>query len=451
MTLESIVRLQKEYFATDATKDVHFRKECLSRLYESIEDNELAIYDALKKDLGKSKQEVYMTEIEPVLQEIKLLISNLEKWSATKRVLSPLKMFPSSSFVYREPLGVVLIIAPWCNPFLLSLLPLVGALAAGNCVVLKSSRKCEHSYRVIASIVNSTYEKKIAYAIEDSCAYDEITSQSYDFIFFTGSERVAKNIMRKAADRLVPVAVQLGGKNPCIIEESADLELAAKHIIWGKMINAGQTCVAPDYVLVPSKCKEEFIEKCKEYISEFIRDPFSNESYPRIINLHHFMRLSKYLMGEKGLIGGRVSDEQMKIEITLFPDADFSSEVMKEEIFGPLLPIISYTDFDEVVYELKRKPKPLACYIFSADSGFVEDTIESLSFGGCCVNDVMMHLQNERLPYGGVGSGGMGKYHGKASFDLFTNQKSVVKCKGGFESKFRYPPYNDTNFSSVKN
>lgn len=451
MTLESIVNLQKGYSYAGITKDVHYRKESLERLLESIVDNEPAIYAALYQDLGKSEMESYMTEVALVKQEIRFAINHLEHWAHPKRVRTPLFLFPAKSYIYKEPYGVVLIIAPWNYPVSLSLIPLVGALAAGNCAVVKCSKKCINTFHVIASIINSTFDKKYVYAIDDeSISHDEILSQNYDYIFFTGSERVGKNIIRTASQRMIPFSLELGGKSPCIIGPDADIDLAAKRIMWAKIINAGQSCIAPDYVLVPKEVKEDFWIKAKEHASEMVRDPFNNDSYPNIINLHHFMRLTKYIMGERNVFGGRYDDKQLKIEPTIFPDVSFDSDIMKEEIFGPLLPVISYTDITDVIIELNKRPKPLACYIFSEDRDFVDDMVEQLSYGSCCVNDCMMQFSNPRLPFGGVGASGMGKYHGKSSFDTFSNEKSALINRSSFDMSNRYPPYNESKLKGIK-
>lgn len=451
MTIDAIIKLQHDYFANNATKDVHYRKECLERLYESIEENEPAVYNALQKDLCKSRQEAYITEIGIVKQEIKLQIANLDKWARTKRVWAPLSMIGTRHYIKREPYGVVLVMASWNNPVNLMLMPLIGALAAGNCVIVKGSKKCENTNRVVSSIINSTFDKKLAYAIEEPLGYEEILKQKYDYIFFTGNERVGKSVLRAAADNLIPASVELGGKCPCILDDTANPDMAAKYIIWGKIINAGQTSVAPDYVVLPKKMKAEFVESCKKYISDYIRDPFNNENYPRIINLHHFMRLTKYIMGETNLIGGRYDDDQMKIEPTLFINAKFEDDIMKDEIFGPLLPIIEYSDIDDVMMEITSRPRPLACYLFSEDNEFVELASEHLSTGCICVNDVMIQQYNNRLPFGGVGASGFGSYHGKASFDLFTYEKAIVKTAVGINSNLRFPPFTESGFNSLSN
>jgi len=450
MTLDNIVKLQKEYILTGITKDIHYRKEALERLLESIDDNAPAIYSAIKQDLGKSEMETNVMEVSQVKAEINMALNHLEQWSRPKRVFTPISLFPAKSYIYKEPLGVNLIIAPWNYPVNLSLIPLVGAIAAGNCAIVKCSKKCINTSRVIVSIINSTFDKRYVYAIEDALSYDEILSQEYDHIFFTGSERVGKTVMRSAASRLIPVTLELGGKCPCIIGPDADISMAAKKIMWGKIVNAGQTCVAPDYVVIPKELKEEFLVKAREHSNEMVRDPFNNENYPNIINLHHFMRLTKYIMGEKDLYGGRYDDKQLKIEPTIFPNATFESEIMKDEIFGPLLPIITYTDVDDVLDIIRRRPKPLACYIFSQNRDFVDNAIEKMSYGSCCVNDCIVQLGNPGLPFGGVGASGMGKYHGKASFDTFSNTKSVLMNRSGRDFEIKYPPYTEEKYTKIR-
>ncbi len=451
MNVESIVLSQKEYYYTNATKDVLFRKQSLERLLNSFVENESLIYDALKKDLGKSKQEAYMTEVSLVTSSIKNAISSVEKWSRPKRVKTPLSLFPSKSYIIHEPYGVVLILSPWNYPFLLSLTPLVGAIAAGNCVVLKTSKSSPNTSDVIAKIINQTFASNYIYAIENSASYDDILSRPYDYIFFTGSERVGRMVMRTASEKLIPISLELGGKSPCIIDKSANIKLAAKRIIWGKIINSGQTCVAPDYVLIQEEKKQEFIEEAQNYISQFVKNPLDNEDYPRIVNLHHFIRLKNMIQQEQDIIGGNVDDKNLKIEPTLFTNATFDSNIMKDEIFGPILPIISYNNLDSVIDIVKKRPKPLACYIFGQNQSFLEKVITELSFGGGCVNDTVMHLVNENLPFGGVGNSGMGNYHGKYSFDTFSHEKSILINKNLFDNNLRYPPYTEKTISFLKN
>lgn len=450
MMLDTIVKSQKEYYNSDLTKDISFRKNSLEKLLESIRENEQAIYTALKQDLNKSETEAYLTEVSIVTAEIRNAIKKLDSWSGTKKVKTPFTLFPASSLIVKEPYGVVLIMSPWNYPFQLAMAPLIGAIAAGNCAVVKTSKSSPYTSGVIVDIINSTFEKRYIYAIEEALPYDEVLNQPYDYMFFTGSERVGKSVMRSAADRLIPVTLELGGKSPCIIDKYVNVDLAAKKIIWGKTINAGQTCVAPDYVVVHKDVKEELIDKMKKYIKELVGDPFANEYYPRIINLHHYMRLKNLITKESDVIGGRYDDKLLRIEPTIFPNATFDSMIMKDEIFGPILPIIEYEDVNELVPILKSRPKPLACYIFSTSRSFVRYMMYNLPFGGGCVNDVIVHLANVQLPFGGVGNSGMGRYHGKASFDTFTHEKSVLKNMSGMDMALRYPPYDKEKLKMLR-
>lgn len=445
MNLESVVNSQREYFHTNVTRDTTFRKESLQKLLESIVEHESAIYDALKADLGKSRSEVYLTEVSMVIDEIKDAIKNLDKWAAPKKVHTPWKLFPAKSYVFKEPFGVALIIAPWNYPFQLSMIPLIGAIAAGNCAVVKVSKNSPYTSRAVMDIVNSTFDRRYVYVLEENLPYDEITGQDYDYIFFTGSERVGKTIMRVAADNLTPVTLELGGKSPCIVDNSADIDISAKRIMWGKLLNAGQTCVAPDYVLVHDSVKQQLVDKLKQYSKQFVGDPFANDDYPRIVNLHHYMRLKNLISKEENVIGGRGDDRQLRIEPTIIPDATFNSPFMKEEIFGPVLPVISYEDSEEMIYMLRRRPKPLACYIFSENRKLINYIEDTLSFGCGCVNDTMLQLANGNLPFGGVGASGMGSYHGKRSFDTFSHEKSMLHNATSPDAAQRYSLYEEKN------
>lgn len=450
MGLDTIVTTQKEYFLTDATKDVAFRKNALENLLESIYVNEKTIYEALKEDLNKSEEEAFMTEVSNTVSAIKYALKHVDHWSRVERRKTPLTLFPAKSYVVKEPYGIVLILSPWNYPFYLTMAPLVGAIAAGNCAVIKTSKNSPATSGVIADIINSTFPKKYVYAIDSPLPYDEVLNQDYDYIFFTGSERVGRTIMRTAADRLIPISLELGGKSPCIIDRSADIEMAAKKIMWGKTLNSGQTCVAPDYVVVPSELKDVLVERLRAYSKELIGDPFDNEKYPKIINIHHYSRLKGLIEKEEHVIGGRCDDNLRRIEPAIFTDATFDSPSMKEEIFGPILPVIEYEELDDVLNIIKRRPKPLACYIFGQDNRFINKVLGTLSFGGGCINDVIVHLANENLPFGGVGNSGMGSYHGKASFDTFTHEKSIVGGTSSFDVSFKYPPYTTEKYRKLR-
>ena len=449
MTIESIVSAQRNYFHSDITKDIAFRHDALNNLLSAVKENEAAIYDALKKDLGKSEPEAYMTEVGLVIHALHNALSNLSKWAKPVRKRTPITLFPAKSYVCKEPYGVVLILSPWNYPFFLSMSPLIGAIAAGNCVVLKTSRNCPHTSAVIAKIIHSTFSSNYICALDTGSDYDEILSCSYDYIFFTGSERVGRIVMRHAGESLTPVTLELGGKSPCIIDRSANLKLAAKRIAWGKTLNAGQTCVAPDYVVIPREQKEEFISLLQKYFSPMLANPLNNPDYPKIVNLHHFIRLKNLIHNSSSVIGGSVDEKALKIEPAVFTEATFEDDIMKDEIFGPILPIIAYDDLDEVLTIIKQKPKPLACYIFGRSRSFQRKVSAPLSFGGGCINDTVMHVASEQLPFGGIGSSGMGNYHGKYSFDTFSHEKALL-IKGSIDIPLRYPPYSQKKLKKMK-
>lgn len=450
MDLASIIKTQRDFYNKNITKDLAFRKNALEKLLESIYENEPAIYDALKADIGKPKMEAYITEVGQVTGAIRYAIKHLEKWMKPVKARTPLFLFPGRSQVIREPYGVVLIMAPWNYPFHLAIMPLIGAIAGGNCAIVKTSKTSPNTSAVVVDIINSTFDKNHVYAIEEVMPYDDILRQNYDYMFFTGSERVGKTVMRAAADTLTPVTLELGGKNPCIVDQTADIDVAAHKIMWGKVLNAGQTCLAPDYVLVHESVKKPFIDAAKKYAKELVDDPFDNEDYPHIINLHHYMRIKNLIDSEAVVIGGRCDDKRLLIEPTILPEATYESFVMKSEIFGPVLPIITYDDPEEMVALLKHRPKPLACYIFSDNDGFINHVTENVPFGGGCVNDVIMHVANEALPFGGVGASGMGSYHGRASFETFTRQKSIYSVSSSSDSPYRYPPYTEKGLEAAQ-
>ncbi len=448
MTIEALVSAQHNYFHTDVTKDISFRHDALKNLLAAIKENEDAICDALKKDLGKSRPESYMTEVGLVIHSIQNALRHLDKWAKPSRCKTPLTHFPAKSFVYKEPYGVTLIMSPWNYPFFLTLSPLVGAIAAGNCAVIKTSRSSPNTSAVITSMINATFSSSYIHVVDVNEDYDAILSCQYDYIFFTGSERVGRIVMRHASENLTPVTLELGGKSPCIIDKSANLKLAAKKIAWGKILNAGQTCIAPDYVVIPREQKDKFVSLLQKNFHQFLVSPLDNEDYAHIINLHHFIRLKNLIANASSVTGGKVDEKSFKIEPAIFTDADFDDDIMKNEIFGPILPVIAYDDLDEVLAKIKNRPKPLACYIFGKNHDFQRKVMTTLSFGGGCINDTIMHVTNEYLPFGGVGSSGMGNYHGKHSFDTFTHEKSIVVSRF-FDNPLRYPPYTDKKSSTV--
>ena len=438
MTIKALVLAQHNYFNTNVTKDPTFRHDALKNLLAAIHENESAILDALKKDLGKSAQESYMTEVGLVKNSIHYALRHLDKWTKPERCKTPFTHFPAKSYIYKEPYGVVLIMSPWNYPFFLTMSPLIGAIAAGNCVVIKTSRSSPNTSALIKAMINSSFSSSYIHVVDVDEDYDAILSCQYDYIFFTGSERVGRIVMRHASENLTPVTLELGGKSPCIIDKSANLKRAAKRIAWGKIINAGQTCVAPDYVVIPSDKKEQFISLLQKYFYQFLASPLDNEDYPHIINLHHFIRLKNLIGNASSVMGGKIDEKKFKIE----------PAILKNEIFGPILPIIAYDDLDEVLSIIKNRPKPLACYIFGKNHDFKKKVISTLSFGGGCINDTIMHVTNEHLPFGGVGASGMGSYHGRYSFNTFTHQKSIIES-GSLDLPFRYPPYSDKKNETI--
>lgn len=448
--MQEILKKQRDFFNSQATKPVEFRIKMLKKLQNAILFNEELIYQALKSDLNKSQMEAYLTEVQIVLAEIKLAIKKVKKWQKPKRVPTPLTHFGSSSYVYSEPFGVVLILSPWNYPFQLAIAPLVGAIATGNCAVLKVSKSSVNTSNVIDKIIKETFDEEYICCTGDAYSYDEILSQKYDFIFFTGSENVGKIVMEAASKNVTPLVLELGGKSPCIIDSDANIELAAKRIAWGKFLNSGQTCVAPDYVMIDKSVKADFIKAIQKHIALMYQNALQNENYPGIINVHHFDRLSALIANEKSKIGGKTDAIKRKIEPTLFTQASHDDAVMQEEIFGPILPIISYDRIEEVIEILKNRPKPLALYLFSDNKQVTKTILSSVSFGGGCVNDVVMQIASHYLPFGGVGSSGMGCYHGKYSFDLFTHKKGIVKSNSFLDIPLRYPPYTKGKKSIIK-
>lgn len=440
MPIKNLVAAQRAYFNTNRTKDISFRREALEKLLVAIEEHEPAIYEALEKDLGKCAHESYMTEVGQVKGAIRFAIKNLYNWSKPQRRKTPLSHFPASSYVVKEPFGVTLILSPWNYPFFLSMSPLVGAVAAGNCVVLKMSRNSINTSNVIASLLNTAFSSNHVCTLDVNTDYSEILSLEYDYIFFTGSERVGRIVMRHASESLTPVTLELGGKSPCIIDENVDLNMAAKKIAWGKILNSGQTCVAPDYCVVPASLHDEFITLLQKHFKEMVPDALNNPEYGRIVNLHHFVRLQKAIDNCSNVVGGSYDDRKLKIEPSIFPNASFEDDIMRSEIFGPILPVIPYDDLEEIIAIIKHRPKPLACYIFGNSSSFQKKIVHELSFGGGCINNTVVHVANENIPFGGVGASGMGKYHGKDSFDTFSHDKSILKSAKK-ALPFMYPPY----------
>lgn len=434
----SLIAKQKSFFQSGKTKDISFRLEALQKLRSAIQNHEEDLLKALKMDLNKSEFEAYTTEIGILLSEISFTLSNLKSWVKPEKVKTPLTHVGTTSYIYTEPYGVALIIAPWNYPFQL-------AIAAGNCAIIKPSELTPNTSEVLATLLKETFPEEYISAIlggvETSTA---LLKESLDYIFFTGSVSVGKIIMEAAAKHLTPVTLELGGKSPTIIHEDAKLKLAAKRIAWGKFINAGQTCVAPDYVYVHQSVRSQFLIELKDAIRELYGDdPLENENYTHIVSERHFNRLHSFLDNGKIFTGGKTKSEELIIEPTVLTDITWEDPVMKDEIFGPILPILEYNNISEAIAGIHQHPKPLALYIFSEGTVIQQEVLNSISFGGGCINDTVYHLSSPYLPFGGVGPSGSGAYHGKASFDTFSHKKSILKQTTSFDIPFRYPNMKD--------
>lgn len=429
-----------------------FRKETLIQLLNAIVIHEDEIIEALYDDFKKPAFEAVLTETNYVITELKDTIKNLSKWAKPKRVLPSILNFPSTDFIYKEPYGKILIIAPWNYPFQLALCPMIAAVAAGNQVVVKPSELTPKTSAVIRKIIEKIFHINHVECVEGGLEVSQkLLAERWDYIFFTGSPTVGKIIAKAAAENLTPVTLELGGKNPCIIDETANLKLAAKRIVWGKFINAGQTCIAPDYILIQKKMKSHFIAYLKTEITKaYGENPALSPDFARIINTKNWLRLANLIEKEKVIFGGQTDIENNYIAPTLIEENDMESLLMKEEIFGPLLPILSYEKEEEDIKTIISKfEKPLALYVFSENKRFSEKIIKQYSFGGGCINDTVVHFSNKRLPFGGVGHSGIGAYHGRLSFDTFSHKKSIVKKANWLDIPLRYAPYND-KLKSIK-
>jgi aldehyde dehydrogenase (NAD+) len=422
---------------------VNERKQLLKKLLRVIEKREEDIERALLKDFSKPPFETFITEFNYVVTDLKYTLKKLDSWSKPKRVIPSLFNFPSSEYIYPEPYGKVLIISPWNYPFQLAICPLVAAIAAGNTVVLKPSEISYNTSELLSQIISEVFDVKQALVVLGGVELTQLELQKkWDYIFFTGSTRVGKIIAQEAAKNLTPCTLELGGKSPCIVDETANLDVAAKRIVWGKFLNAGQTCVAPDYILVHATQKFDLIQKIKYEIHQFYgENPQESTDFARIINKDHWNRLLSLIDPNKVVEGGISDDWTRYIAPTLIDEPELTEPIMQEEIFGPILPIISYTQFSELEKIITQNEKPLALYVFSENNNFIDTVIRKFSFGGGCVNDCIMHLVNHRLPFGGVGNSGLGAYHGKHGFDTFSHRKSIVKRGTWMDIPLRYAPY----------
>ena len=442
MNFADLLARQKEFFQTGVTLSLAFRIAQLKKLRAAVIAHEEEIAEALKEDLGKSAFESYMCETGLALSEITYMIRHTKRFSKERRVKTPLAQFASRSYQKPSPYGNVLIMSPWNYPFLLTIDPLADAIAAGNTAVVKPSAYSPATSRVVEKIVSECFDPEYVAVVtggrEENSA---LLSQMFDFVFFTGSQNVGREVLRHTAETLTPAVLELGGKSPCIVDSSAKIPLAARRIVFGKFLNCGQTCVAPDYILCEASVKDALVDAVRTEIRRQFGDvPLENPDYGHIISDKHFARLLSLIDREKILAGGDTDSGRRKIAPTLL-DASWDDAVMQEEIFGPLLPILTYNDFRAVVPLLSQKEKPLALYIFSENQGHIREVTERLSFGGGCVNDVVIHLATAEMGFGGVGESGMGSYHGKAGFDAFSHTKSIVDKKTWMDLPMRYQPY----------
>lgn len=443
MDIPSLVQQHQNFFKTHITRDVEYRKAALIRLRKELIRREKEIIHAIYLDIRKPEFESILTETGYVNRELNLAIRRVKYWARPEKVLPVLVNFPSLCRIFKEPYGTVLIISPWNFPHQLIFSPLIGAIAAGNTAIIKPSEFTPHTSKIASEIIASVFEPGYVSVVEgDASVSTELLRQKLDYIFFTGSPAVGKVIARAAAENLIPVTLELGGKSPCIIDQTANLKLSARRIVWGKFINCGQSCIAPDYILIHESVKQEFIEECsREIKAAFGENPKESLDYSRIINKKNYDRLLGMMKGKTLLSGGGTDADELYIEPTLLEDDDMSSQLMNEEIFGPLLPLISYSKEEEISSFLDSKEKPLALYMFSNDMSFVRKIINNHSFGGGAINDTMVHFANHRLPFGGVGHSGTGDYHGKHSFDAFSTRKGVTRRFAKPDIPVRYAPY----------
>lgn len=449
---KALVAEQRMFFSLGETRTLSFRKKQLKTLLTAIKKYEKALSDSLQADLNKSEFEAHGTEIAWVVTEIEHTLNQLDRWATVRSVGTPMFFFGSSSRIMPEPYGIVFIIAPWNYPVRLLLMPLIGAMAAGNTVILKPSELAPHTSHTLSEMIKEYFSPNYIALVEGGVEETQILlKERMDYIFFTGGTGVGRIIYQAAAKYLTPVTLELGGKSPCIVDKNVPIELTAKRIALGKYINAGQTCIAPDYLLIDESVKADFIRAFQEEMKKFLgENPVNNPEFVRIINARHYQRLKAYLSEGDIVAGGRTDDNTRFIEPTLLDNVSTESAVMQEEIFGPILPIISYKNSSEVIDFINMREKPLALYVFSRNNDFVENILQNTSFGGATVNNTLLHIGNGNLPFGGVGASGIGKYHGKTSFDIFSNMKSIMYSGFKIDLPVYYPPFNKISVSKLK-
>ncbi|MDF2510595.1 MAG: hypothetical protein K0S04_461 [Herbinix sp.] len=445
ISVEELCKRQRSFFESGLTRNLEFRKECLRKLKKTIISHEAEIMKALKEDLNKSSFETYATEIGMVLEEINFMLKNMKRLLTVKQVRTPITQFPASSRIYQEPYGTVLIMSPWNYPFQLAMVPLVGAIACGNCAIVKPSNYSPATSSIIDKILSKIFKDAHVAVIQGGREVNQsLLDYKFDLIFFTGSVEVGKIVMEKAAKHLTPVVLELGGKSPCIVDKTADIKMAAKRIAWGKCLNSGQTCVAPDYLLVHKEIKKELSREIMKNVGKMYTEfPENNPEFPKIINRKHFERLNSLIETGKVIYGGRGNEVTNQIAFTLMDEVSWEDEIMKEEIFGPILPIIEYENLGEIIQRINHRPKPLALYLFTRSKEVERKILGGVSFGGGCVNDTIVHLATSYMAFGGVGESGMGAYHGKESIRTFSHSKGVLKKSNRIDIPIRYAPYKD--------
>jgi len=450
MDFNSIFQSQKVFFNTHKTKGIAFRKETLIKLKSILKNNEQELYDAIYKDFRKSKFDTFLTELNLIYNEIDFFLKNLNTISKPKKVKTAISLQPGKSFIYSEPLGVTMVIGAWNYPYQLTLLPLVTAIAAGNTCIVKPSELPVNTMHLIAKLINTNFSSNYLFVVEGGVPETtELLKLKFDKIFFTGSPMVGKIVYEAAAKNLVPVTLELGGKSPAIVTKTADLEVAAKRLIWGKFLNGGQTCIAPDYLLVEASVKPKLIEIIKSKLDK-IQYTDGAEHYVSIINKRNYDRILRLIDNDKIVYGGKHNDETLYIEPTILDNVSWEDAVMQEEIFGPVLPIISYNNYDEILQKIIDGEKPLAAYLFTKNQEEKHKFLNLVSFGGGCINDTLMQITNDYLPFGGIGNSGIGNYHGEFGFNTFSHQKSIIEKVNWGEPDWKYPPYSDKKMSYLK-
>ena len=450
MNTKSLVALQREYFESGATRSMEFRMNALKNLQRAVKDNEALIEAAMKSDLNKTAFESYMTETGLVLEEIRYHLKHLSSWMKNRKVKTPLAQFHAKSFIAPEPYGVTLIMSPWNYPLQLCLVPLIGAISGGNCAIIKPSAYAPATSKVIKKLISENFSSKYLAVVEGGREENNaLLEEPFDYIFFTGSVEVGKIVMAAASQNLTPVTLELGGKSPVIVDETANLKLAAKRIAFGKVLNAGQTCVEPDYLLIHQSVKDQFLEEYKRALTEFFPGGDMSEM-PAIISDKHFQRVTRLMKGEKAIIGGGFDEARRLIEPTVLDEVTKDSPIMQEEIFGPVLPLMTYTNLSDCIRFIRSNPKPLAFYLFTSSKAVEKKMLDSCSFGGGCINDTIIHIANSRMGFGGVGYSGVGSYHGKLSFDTFTHYRSMVKKYTWIDLPVRYHPYKESHFRLLR-